>query len=133
MGIPGRQRSQHGSYMWKQARDNWGFKGWSAADAGLESLAAFLYHDMIFAGPMAGASRIFPAIAMADAFLASAVFAETRKLPKDPNHPLPKIVPGFCGATQNPVKRTHHKKRPNTKGTIHARIDTKGKGSTAFF
>ena len=61
----------------------------------LESLAAFLYHDMIFAGPMAGASRIFPAIAMADAFLASAVFAETRRLPKDPNHPLLKLFPDF--------------------------------------
>ena len=100
-GFPGASAPSNGSYMWKQARDNWGFKGWSSADAGLESLAAFLYHDMIFAGPMAGASRIFPAIAMADAFLASAVFAETRRLPKDPNHPLFKLFPDFVEQLKN--------------------------------
>jgi len=87
----------NGSYMWKQARELWGFKGWSAADAGLESLASFMYHDMIFSGPMAGASRIFPAVAMADAFAATAAFAETRKLPELETHPLNKLFPDFVG------------------------------------
>ena len=81
--------------MWKQARELWGFKGWSAADAGLESLAAFMYHDMIFSGPMAGASRILPAVAMADAFTAATVFAETRGLPELESHPLNKLFPDF--------------------------------------
>ena len=94
-GFPGASAPSNGSYMWKQARELWGFKGWSAADAGLASLAAFMYHDMIFAGPMAGAPRIFPAVAMANAFLASAAFAETRKLPEDQNHPLYKLFPDF--------------------------------------
>ncbi len=85
----------NGSYMWTDAREKWGFKGWSAADAALESLSAFMYHDMIFSGPMAGAQRIIPAIAMADAFLATAVFSETGRLPKDPNHPLFKLFPDF--------------------------------------
>ena len=85
----------NGSYMWKQARDMWGFKGWAAADAALEALSAFMYHDMIFSGPMAGATRIIPAVAMADAFLATAAFAETKQLPKDPNHPLFKLFPDF--------------------------------------
>jgi tetrahydromethanopterin S-methyltransferase subunit H len=44
---------------------------------------------------MAGATRIIPAVAMADAFLATAVFSETRKLPKDPDHPLFKLFPEF--------------------------------------
>jgi tetrahydromethanopterin S-methyltransferase subunit H len=44
---------------------------------------------------MAGATRIFPAVAMADAFLATAVFAETKELPKDKNHPLYKLFPEF--------------------------------------
>jgi len=87
----------NGSYMWKQAREQWGFKGWSAADAGLESLASFMYHDMIFSGPMAGASRIFPAVAMADAFAATAAFAETRRLPDLETHPLNKLFPDFVG------------------------------------
>ncbi|MBW2094907.1 MAG: tetrahydromethanopterin S-methyltransferase, partial [Deltaproteobacteria bacterium] len=96
-GFPTASAPSNGSYMWKQAREMWGFKGWSAADAGLESLAAFLYHDMIFSGPMAGASRIMPAVAMADAFLATQVFAETKELPKLETHPLNKLFPDFVG------------------------------------
>lgn len=85
----------NGSYMWKQGREKFGFKGWAAADAALESLAAFMCHDMIFSGPMVGASRIMPAVAMADAFQATAVFSETGRLPKDGNHPLFKLFPEF--------------------------------------
>jgi tetrahydromethanopterin S-methyltransferase subunit H len=94
-GFPAASAPSNGSYMWNQARELWGFKGWSAADAALEALSAFMYHDMIFSGPMAGASRIFPAVAMADAFLATSAFAETKKLPADPDHPLYKLFPDF--------------------------------------
>jgi tetrahydromethanopterin S-methyltransferase subunit H len=94
-GFPGASAPSNGSYMWKKAQELWGFKGWSAADAGLEALSAFMYHDMIFSGPMAGATRIFPAVAMADAFLATAAFAETKEFPKDQNHPLYKLFPEF--------------------------------------
>ncbi|MCP4348062.1 MAG: tetrahydromethanopterin S-methyltransferase subunit H [Desulfobacterales bacterium] len=94
-GFPTGSAPSNGSYMWKKAREMWGFKGWAAADAALESLSAFLYHDIIFSGPMAGASRIMPAVAMADAFLATAVYSETKQLPKDPNHPLFKLFPEF--------------------------------------
>jgi tetrahydromethanopterin S-methyltransferase subunit H len=94
-GFPGASAPSNGSYMWKKARELWGFKGWSAADAGLQSLSAFMYHDMIFSGPMAGAPRIFPAVAMSDAFLATAIFAETKKLPTAPSHPLYKLFPEF--------------------------------------
>lgn len=94
-GFPAASAPSNGSYMWTQARDLWGFKGWAAADAALEALASFMYHDMIFSGPMAGATRIFPAVAMADAFLATSVFSETGELPKDSNHPLYKLFPEF--------------------------------------
>ncbi|MCK5203658.1 MAG: tetrahydromethanopterin S-methyltransferase subunit H, partial [Desulfobacterales bacterium] len=94
-GFPAASAPSNGSYMWTQARELWGFKGWSAADAALEALSSFFYHDMVFSGPMAGATRIFPAVAMADAFLATSVFAETKKLPKEPNHPLYKLFPDF--------------------------------------
>lgn len=96
-GFPTASAPSNGSYMWKKAREMWGFKGWSAADSGLESLAAFMYHDMIFSGPMAGAGRIFPAVAMADAFTATAVFAETKRLPEIETHPLNKLFPDFVG------------------------------------
>ena len=94
-GFPAASAPSNGSYMWNQARELWGFKGWAAADAALEALSAFMFHDMIFSGPMAGASRIFPAVAMADAFTATSAFAETKKMPVDPNHPLYKLFPDF--------------------------------------
>lgn len=94
-GFPTASAPSNGSYMWKKAREMWGFKGWSAADAGLEALAACFFHDMIFAGPMAGAPRIFPAVAMADAFAATAVFAEDKRIPSLESHPLNRLFPEF--------------------------------------
>ena len=44
---------------------------------------------------MAGAPRVVTAVALADAFLATSVFDETRELPKDPGHPLRKLFPEF--------------------------------------
>jgi tetrahydromethanopterin S-methyltransferase subunit H len=100
-GFPTASAPSNGSYMWKKARELWGFQGWAAADAALEALSSFMYHDMIFAGPMAGASRIFPAIAMATAFLATAAFTETKRLPQDRNHPLYKLFPDFAKQLQS--------------------------------
>jgi tetrahydromethanopterin S-methyltransferase subunit H len=96
-GFPTTSAPSNGSYMWKQAREMWGFKGWSSIDVSLESLAAFVYHDMVFSGPMAGAPRIFPAVAMSDAFTATMTFAETKKLPQSETHPLNKLFPDFVG------------------------------------
>lgn len=100
-GFPTASAPSNGSYMWKKARELWGFRGWSAADAALEGLASNMYHDMIFYGPIAGAARVFPAAAMADAFLATAVFGETRRLPRDPAHPLYKLFPEFVEQLRN--------------------------------
>lgn len=94
-GFPCGSAPSNGSYMWKAAREMWGFKGWAGADAALEACASVMYHDMIFSGPMAGSGRIFPAVAMADAFLATLVFGERRKLPKSKEHPLYKLFPEF--------------------------------------
>ncbi|MDP6178407.1 MAG: tetrahydromethanopterin S-methyltransferase subunit H [Desulfatiglandales bacterium] len=94
-GFPCASAPSNGSYMWKSARDMWGFKGWAGADAALEGLAATMYHDMIFSGPMAGSGRLFPAVAIANAFTAAFVFAETKKLPALESHPLNKLFPDF--------------------------------------
>ena len=96
-GFPCASAPSNGSYMWKEAREKWGFKGWAGADAALEGLAATMYHDMIFSGPMAGSGRLFPAVAMADAFTATLVFAETKRLPALESHPLNKLFPDFVG------------------------------------
>jgi tetrahydromethanopterin S-methyltransferase subunit H len=86
----------NGSYMeLKRLKETFGFKAWAGFDAAVEALSAFYYNDLIFTGPMAGAPRVMAAVALADAFLATAVFADTQKLPKDPNHPLVKMFPDF--------------------------------------
>ena len=82
--------------MWTAAREMWGFKGWAGADAVLEGLAAAMYHDMIFSGPMAGSVRLFPAVAIADAFTATFAFTETKKLLAIETHPLNKLFPEFA-------------------------------------
>jgi tetrahydromethanopterin S-methyltransferase subunit H len=94
-GLPCASAPSNGSYMWKAAREMWGFKGWAGADAALEGITAALYHDMIFSGPMAGSERVFPAVAMADAFVATFVFAETKRLPQSDTHPLNRLFPEF--------------------------------------
>ena len=94
-GFPCCSAPSNGSYMWKVAREIWGFKGWAGADAALEACASVMYHDMIFSGPMAGSERIFPAVAIADAFLATLVFGEKKTLPKSKDHPLYKLFPEF--------------------------------------
>ncbi len=88
----------NGSYMeFKRFKEEmWGVKSWSAIDAAVESLSAFFFNDLVFTGPLAGAPRVMPAIALADAFLATAVFDETKQLPKDPSHPLTKLWPDFA-------------------------------------
>jgi len=96
-GFPCGSAPSNGAYMWKAAKEMWGFKGWAGVDAGLDSLAALMYHDMIFSGPMAGSPRIFPAVAMANAFMSTLTFAETRKLPASENHPLNRLFPDFVG------------------------------------
>lgn len=88
----------NGSYMeFKRFKEEmWGAKSWSAIDAAVESLAAFFFNDLCFTGPLAGAPRVLPAIALADAFLATAVFDETKEMPKAPNHPIYKLWPDFA-------------------------------------
>jgi tetrahydromethanopterin S-methyltransferase subunit H len=86
----------NGSYMELQRfKDMFEFKGWAGFDAAVEALSAFYYYDLIFTGPMIGAPRVMTAVALADAFLATATFAETQKLPADPNHPLVKLFSDF--------------------------------------
>ncbi|MGD2271559.1 MAG: hypothetical protein PVI06_14240 [Desulfobacterales bacterium] len=87
----------NGSYMvLQQFKEKFEFKGWAGFDAAVEALSAFYYNDLIFTGPLAGAPRVMTAVALADAFLATAVFNETKELPKEANHPLTKLFPEFA-------------------------------------
>jgi tetrahydromethanopterin S-methyltransferase subunit H len=94
-GFPCASAPSNGSYMWKAAKEMWGFKGWAGADAALEGIAAAMYHDMIFSGPMGGSDRVFPAVAIADAFTATLCFGESKMLPDLESHPLNKLFSDF--------------------------------------
>jgi len=50
---------------------------------------------------MAGSERIFPAVAMADAFTATMAFNETKKLPELETHPLRKLFPEFVSNSRD--------------------------------
>jgi tetrahydromethanopterin S-methyltransferase subunit H len=87
----------NGSYMeFKRFMEMWGAKSWGAIDAAVESLSAVFFNDLVFTGPLAGAPRVIPAIALADAFLATAVFHESKELPKAETHPMLKLWPDFA-------------------------------------
>ncbi|MCB2188556.1 MAG: tetrahydromethanopterin S-methyltransferase [Deltaproteobacteria bacterium] len=94
-GFPTCSAPSNGIYMWKAAKEKWGFKAWAGADAALEALAAVNYHDLSFSGPMAGAERLFPAVGMAEAYLALWIYDQTGKLPELETHPLYKLFPDF--------------------------------------
>lgn len=97
-GFPCASAPSNGSYMWKEAKKMWGFKGWSGADAALEAISSILYHDMIFSGPMAGSDRVIPAVAMAEAYLATFIYGESGNLPENKEHPLYKCFPDFSSS-----------------------------------
>ena len=96
-GFPCGSAPSNGSYMWKTAKEMWGFKGWAGADAALQGIASIIYHDFIFSGPIAGIERVFPSVALANAFLATMVFDQSKKLPDSISHPLHKLFPEFFG------------------------------------
>jgi len=96
-GFPCGSAPSNGSYMWKAAREMWGFKGWAGADAALQGIASIIYHDFIFSGPIAGVERVFPSVAMANAFLATMIFDQSKRLPDCNSHPLHKLFPEFSG------------------------------------
>lgn len=96
-GFPCGSAPSNGSYMWKAAKEMWGFKGWAGADAALQGVASIVYHDFIFSGPIAGVERVFPSVAMANTFLATMVFGQSKSLPDSKSHPLHKLFPEFVG------------------------------------
>ncbi len=85
----------NGSWMeYKRFKDElWDFKSWAAIDSAVEALTAFFFHDLNFTGPMVGAPRVLPSIALADSFLATVVFDEIKEMPRFEGHPIYKLWP----------------------------------------
>jgi tetrahydromethanopterin S-methyltransferase subunit H len=94
-GLPSGSAPANGSYMWKEARDKWGKEGFGGADAAVHSIASLLWHDFLFYGPLTGAPRIFPAVAAANAILATIRYGIGQGLPRKQTHPLRKFFGDF--------------------------------------
>jgi len=94
-GLPVGSAPANGSYMWKEAREKWGRDGFLGIDAGVHALASVLWHDFLFYGPLSGAPRIFPAVAAANAILATIRYGVGGNLPEEGPHPLRKFFGDF--------------------------------------
>lgn len=95
-GLPVGSAPANGLSLWKAARELWGEAGFAAADAALHAVAAVLWHDFLFYGPLSAAGRIFPAVAAASAFLATLRWGEDHHLPQSPTHPLNRLFGDFA-------------------------------------
>ncbi len=94
-GLPAGNSPANGSYMWKEARERWGKEGFAGVDSAVHAISCVLWGDFLFYGPLTGAGRIFPAVAAADAILATIRYGEGRSLPPKGDHPLRKLFSEF--------------------------------------
>jgi tetrahydromethanopterin S-methyltransferase subunit H len=95
-GLPAGLAAANATYIWKSARERWGREGFIGVDSGVHAVAAVLWSDFIFFGPMSGMDRIFPAVAAASTLSAMLAYQETKTLPEDAEHPLHKFFSEFA-------------------------------------
>lgn len=81
-GLPCGGAYSNGTHMWLKAKETWGLDGFRAMDAVAQGMASVLWSDFNFYGPIATASRIFPAVATAHILLSTLVYGETGLIPE---------------------------------------------------
>ncbi|MGB9846710.1 MAG: tetrahydromethanopterin S-methyltransferase subunit H family protein [Desulfotomaculales bacterium] len=99
-GWPAGVASSNGTYMWKEAREMWGAEGFSAMNAAGQAIAAFLWSDLLFSGPIVNLPKIIPAVATASMMLATFVYGEAGTLPAGEGHPLYRFFGDFVKQLQ---------------------------------
>ncbi|GAW92389.1 tetrahydromethanopterin S-methyltransferase subunit H family protein [Calderihabitans maritimus] len=73
---------------WTGLRGLWGEPGFHAVDTAAHSLAALLWNDFIFFGPVAWASRTLLAVSVAEVIRGVLRAYETNRIPENEKHPL---------------------------------------------
>jgi tetrahydromethanopterin S-methyltransferase subunit H len=94
-GLPAGSAPANGSYMWKDSKQMWGKDGFAGVDSAVHAISGILWSDFLFYGPLIGAGRIFPAVATADAILATIRFGEEKILPLREDHPIRRLFGDF--------------------------------------
>ncbi len=96
LGYPCGVASSNGTYMWKEAREMWGSDGFTAVNGAGQAMAALLWSDLLFTGPIVNLPKIMPAVATASTMLSTLAFYETNKMTENPNHPIFKLFEDFA-------------------------------------
>lgn len=78
----------------KEVEAKWGRLGFVGIDSAAHAIGALLWNDFLLYGPIESAPWIFPAIANANAMLATLVYEETGELPSR-GHPLCRFYQDF--------------------------------------
>jgi len=99
-GWPAGVASSNGTYMWKAAREMWGGEGFNAMNASGQAIAAFLWSDLLFSGPIVNIPKIIPAVTTASVMLATMAYEQTGRLPGDKDHPLYRFFQDFVKQLQ---------------------------------
>jgi tetrahydromethanopterin S-methyltransferase subunit H len=94
-GVPVGCAPSNGIYIWKEGRNLWGVKSLKLCNASASAIALTLGCDYVLYGPIGEAPQVFPARAVADAVVATAVrdmgiTTQTR------DHPVYKLFPEFA-------------------------------------
>lgn len=85
-----------GTSTWKSARDMFGTLAYHSIDAIAHSLAAFMWNDFIFYGPLVSAKRLIPSIAATEVIRSVNRAYETGYLTYDSGHPVNLLFNDFA-------------------------------------
>ncbi len=94
-GLPVGCAPANGTYMWKELRGLASRDGFAGADAAAHGIAALLWNDFLFYGPMTGTERVFGAAATAESIKAMAAHAASGRLEASETHPVRKLFGTF--------------------------------------
>jgi tetrahydromethanopterin S-methyltransferase subunit H len=94
-GLPVGCAPSNGTYMWKEMRGLGLEDGFAGADAGAHGIAALMWNDFLFYGPMTGTGRVFGAVAAAESIKSMLAYAATGEVIAAPDHPARKLFGGF--------------------------------------
>jgi tetrahydromethanopterin S-methyltransferase subunit H len=94
-GLPVGCSPANGTYMWEQLRKLRSRDVFAGADSAAHGIAALLWSDFLFYGPLTGSDRVFAAAATAESIKAMFVYADSGRLPLEQSHPVRKLLPDF--------------------------------------
>lgn len=100
-GLPVGCAPSNGTYMWKELRQLGLRNGFTGADAGAHALAALLWNDFLFYGPMTGTERVFGAVAAADSIKAMLGYSATGGVIASQTHPARMLFEKFIGEIES--------------------------------